>query len=76
MSSFSTNVEYIHKAQRILYPERFAMENLGHSSKVVHRAYAKRAQMNIPCLEEYESLQTTTGLMVDLPISRTPPSGE
>jgi hypothetical protein len=27
---------------------------LGHNSKAVHRAYAKRALMNIPSLEDYE----------------------
>lgn len=37
------------------YPERFAMENLGHNSKAVHQAYAKRAQVKLPSLEEYES---------------------
>jgi integrase len=36
------------------YPERFAMENLGHNSKAVHRAYAKRALVKIPSLEDYE----------------------
>jgi len=36
------------------YPERFAMENLGHNSKAVHRAYAKRAQVELPPLSEYE----------------------
>ena len=35
-------------------PERFAQEALGHNSKAVHRAYAKKAQMKIPSLEEYE----------------------
>ena len=35
-------------------PERFAMENLGHNSKAVHRAYAKRALVKIPSLEDYE----------------------
>ena len=35
-------------------PERFAQEALGHNSKAVHRAYAKRALMKIPSLEEYE----------------------
>ncbi len=35
-------------------PERFAQEALGHNSKAVHRAYAKRAQMRIPSLEDYE----------------------
>jgi hypothetical protein len=34
------------------YPERFAQETLGHNSKAVHRAYAKRALMKIPSLEE------------------------
>lgn len=35
-------------------PERFAMENLGHNSKAIHRAYARRALVKIPSLEEYE----------------------
>ena len=30
------------------------MENMGHNSKAVHRAYAKRAQTKIPSVEEYE----------------------
>jgi hypothetical protein len=34
--------------------ERFAQEALGHNSKAVHRAYAKRALMKIPSLEDYE----------------------
>jgi integrase len=37
------------------YPERFAQEALGHNSKAVHRAYAKRALMRIPSLEDYEN---------------------
>ena len=40
-------------------PERFAMENLGHNSKAVHRAYAKRALMKIPSLEDYERLKAS-----------------
>jgi integrase len=36
------------------YPERFAQEALGHNSKAVHRAYAKRALMKLPSLQEYE----------------------
>jgi integrase len=35
-------------------PERFAQEALGHNSKAVHRAYAKRALVKIPSLEDYE----------------------
>jgi integrase len=41
-------------------PERFAMENLGHNSKAVHRAYAKKALMKIPSLEDYEQKALTT----------------
>jgi hypothetical protein len=36
------------------YPERFAMQALGHTSKAVHRAYAKKAQVVLPPLEDYE----------------------
>jgi integrase len=35
-------------------PERFAQEALGHNSIAVHRAYAKKAKVKIPSLEEYE----------------------
>jgi integrase len=42
------------RAKTVGYPERFAQEALGHNSKAVHRAYAKRAQMKIPSLEDYE----------------------
>ena len=35
-------------------PERFAQEALGQNSNAVHRAYAKRALMKIPSLEDYE----------------------
>ena len=40
-------------------PERFAQEALGHNSKAVHRAYAKRALMKIPSLEDYEQRAST-----------------
>jgi len=43
------------RAKTAGYPERFAQEALGHNSKAVHRAYAKRALMKIPSLEEYET---------------------
>jgi integrase len=37
------------------YPERFAQEALGHKSKAVHRAYARKAHVRLPSLEEYET---------------------
>lgn len=42
------------RARKCGYPERFAQEALGHNSKAVHRAYAKRAQVLLPALEKYE----------------------
>jgi integrase len=42
------------RAKTAGYQERFAQEALGHNSKAVHRAYAKRALMKIPSLEDYE----------------------
>jgi integrase len=42
------------RAKVVGMPERFAQEALGHNSKAVHRAYAKRALMKIPSLEDYE----------------------
>lgn len=41
-------------------PERFAQEALGHNSKAVHRAYAKRALMKVPSLEDYEKKSEMT----------------
>ena len=45
-------------------PERFAQEALGHNSKAVHRAYAKRALMKIPSLEDYERKAESAALPV------------
>ena len=42
------------RARTVGYPERFAQEALGHKSVAVHRAYARKAQVLLPPLEEYE----------------------
>lgn len=42
------------RARKAGYPERFAQEALGHNSKAVHRAYARKAQVELPPLGEYE----------------------
>lgn len=49
------------------YPERFAQLALGHNSKAVHRAYAKRAQVTLPPLEEYER-NMTSAAVIPLPL--------
>jgi integrase len=43
------------RAKSCGYPERFAQQALGHSSRAVHQAYAKRARVRVPTLEEYEN---------------------
>ncbi|MES2697762.1 MAG: tyrosine-type recombinase/integrase [Verrucomicrobiota bacterium] len=42
------------RAKTCGYPERFAQEALGHQSKAVHRAYARKAVVTLPALEDYE----------------------
>ena len=54
VSLHSYRYAWAERARTAGYPERFAQEALGHNSKAVHRAYAKRALVKIPSLEEYE----------------------
>jgi integrase len=42
------------RAAKCGYPQRHAMKALGHASKSVSQAYAKRAEVIVPSLEEYE----------------------
>jgi hypothetical protein len=49
------------------YPERFAQLALGHNSKAVHRAYARRAQVTLPPLEDYER-NMAAGVIIRLPL--------
>ena len=41
-------------------PERFAQAALGHNSKAIHRAYAKKAVIIAPSLEDYERKAAAT----------------
>jgi integrase len=43
------------RAKACGYPQRFAQEALGHSSRAVHEAYAKGAFVVCPALDEYET---------------------
>lgn len=43
------------RAKAAGYPERYAMQALGHASEAVHRAYANKAQIVLPPLESYEA---------------------
>ena len=39
------------------YPERYAQQALGHASAAIHRAYAKKARVEVPALEDYKKLR-------------------
>ncbi len=54
VSLHSYRYAWAERARAAGYPERFAQEALGHKSAAVHRAYAKKAKVKIPSLEEYE----------------------
>jgi integrase len=54
VSLHSYRYAWAERAKKAGYPERFAQEALGHNSKAVHRAYARRAQVELPSLGEYE----------------------
>jgi integrase len=51
------------------YPERFAQRALGHNSKAVHRAYSRKAQGELPSLEEFEPT-LVSGTIFTLPTSK------
>lgn len=42
------------RARKCGYPQRFAQEALGHNSKAVHAAYAKKAEVRVPSLDQWE----------------------
>ena len=52
---YSYRYAWAERAQACGYPERFAMVNLGHSCKAIHRAYAKNARVVCPSLEQFEA---------------------
>jgi integrase len=54
VSLHSYRYAWAERARKAGYPERFAQEALGHNSKAVHRAYARKAKVIVPALEVYE----------------------
>ena len=55
VSLHSYRYAWAERAQAAGYPERYAQSALGHSSRAVHRFYAKQARVVCPPLEEYEN---------------------
>lgn len=50
----SYHYAWVERAYELGMPERFAMANLGYSSKAGHRHYAKKAHVVVPALESFE----------------------
>jgi len=68
VSLHSYRYAWAERAKTCGYPERFAQAALGHNSKAVHRAYAKKAHVLIPTLEDYEKkLPEASAVIVPLP---------
>lgn len=51
----SYRYSWAERARKAGYPRRQAEEALGHNSKAVHIAYARRAQVTVASLEDYEA---------------------
>src|SRR5579862_594341 len=66
VSLHSYRYAWAERAKTCGYPERFAQEALGHNSKAIHRAYARKAQVRLPSLESYER-QAVEGRLIQLP---------
>ena len=66
VSLHSYRYAWAERARTAGYPERFAQEALGHNSKAVHRAYARKAQVRLPSLESYER-QAADACIIQLP---------
>ena len=67
MTLHSYRYAWAKRAKVAGYPERFAQEALGHNSKAVHRAYARKAQVLLLPLEEYEKRAKTGNLYAVMP---------
>jgi integrase len=66
VSLHSYRYAWAERAKAAGYPERFAMQALGQSSKAVHRAYARKAQVMVPALEDYEKKVNTPSQILRL----------
>ena len=68
MSLHSYRYTWAERAKVAGYPERFAQLALGHNSKAVHRAYARKAQVTLPPLENYEKNMAAAAI-IPLPLA-------
>ena len=68
VSLHSYRYAWAERAKTCGYPERFAQMALGHNSKAVHRAYARKAQVTVPALEDYEKEFAANKVVPFLPV--------
>ena len=47
---------------------------MGHASAAIHRAYAKKARVEVPPLEEFEKLQASAKVIALPTLKMTPPT--
>ena len=79
VSLHSYRYAWAERALKCGYPERFAQQALGHNSQAVHNAYAKHAEVTVPCLDDWEkSFRTGTisnaeNLRLELPVAKLLP---
>lgn len=55
VSLHSYRYAWAERARKAGMPERFAQESLGHNSKAIHRAYARKAKVIVPSLDYFEN---------------------
>ena len=73
VSLHSYRYAWAERAKQCGYPERFAQEALGHNSKAVHRAYARKAKLKLPALEVYEK-RSREDRVIPMPLPNGAPS--
>lgn len=73
VSLHSYRYAWAERAKMAGYPERYAQEALGHKSKAVHRAYARKARVELPPLEEYEK-RCAAEKVIPLPAPNSAPT--
>ena len=73
VSLHSYRYAWAERAKTAGYPERFAQAALGHNSAAIHRAYARKAQVKLPALEEYE--RALNRKILDFPAVTTKSTG-
>ena len=58
VSLHSYRYAWAERAFSVGYPERFAQAALGHDSRAIHHAYARKAKVECPALEGFKSQQS------------------